>query len=166
MDSITGKDGELLPFKVVTVPEQKPVTLKIVSPATTSPGSVSSTGKPGVATLPVLSKVKKVESDDELSDEHESEDESEPEEGFYVELALTCTDEDGEQENKHIIFNFENEDTYVENGENGYEDLEGNFEDAISTHYPGWTYAGEWEEHHIHGNELPEDDELPVVDVQ
>lgn len=166
MDSITGKDGELLPFKVVTVPEKK-VTLKIVN-SVPNPAV-----KPGVATLPVpskpkVAKVKKVESDEELSDEdeHESEDESEPEEGFYVELALTCTDQDGEQENKHLIFNFESEDNYVENGENGYEDLEGNFEDAVSTHYPGWSYAGELEEHHVHGNELPEDNELPVVDVQ
>lgn len=171
MNSITDKDGELLPFKVVSVPDKK-VTLKIVNPAAPTT-SVASAVKPGVATLPApskpkVAKVKKVESDGEDSDlsDQEEEEESETEEGFYVELALTCTNEDEEQENKHVIFNFETEENYLENGENGYEDLEGNFEDAISTHYPGWTYAGELEEHHIHGNELPEDNELPVVDVQ
>lgn len=180
LNSFTDKDGNLLPSKVVTVsPTKKPVTLKIVPPSSTQ--SQPSGNKPGVANLPTtnpkgnkpkVAKVsKKVESDDELSD-HSSvlsgteEDESEPEEGFYVELALTCVDQDENQEEKNIIFNFESEENYVEHGENGYEDLEETFEDAVSTHYPGWTYANELEEHHIHGNELPEDNELPVVDVQ
>jgi len=141
-------------------------TLKIVSPV------IKTTTKPGLVTslpqsLPKNTKVvKKVESEDDMSDLSEDDPSNELEEGFYVELSLTSTNEDGEPEDKLVIFNFLTEESYVEHGENGYEDLEEQFEDSISNYYPGWTYAGEWEEHQVHGTELPEDNETPVVEVQ
>jgi len=153
-------------------------TLKIVTPATLTvpkPGLVTSLPPPlpkkptkeSKNTTKTTKGSKKVESEDEMSDiDEEEESSSEFEEGFYVELSLTSTNEDGEPEDKRVIFNFTTENSYVENGENGYEDLEGQFEDAIATNYPGWTYAGEWEEYHVHGTDLPEDNDSPVVDVQ
>lgn len=144
--------------------------LKIVTSDTKTvpkPGLVTSLPAPLPKTGKTI-KTKKVESEseDEMSGSEDFEESSEFEEGFYVELSLTSTNEDGEPEDKLVIFNFICEKTYVEHGENGYEDLEEQFEDAISTYYPGWTYAGEWEEHQVHGTELPEDNETPVVEVQ
>ncbi len=149
--TITAENGELMPATVINATNDRiknPVLLKIVSKEI-----------PGEASVAAASP-----STDDASDS--SDDTSEGEDGFYVELSLTCTNDDGEQEDRLVTFNFETEDNYLEHGENGFEDLETYFQDGISMNHAGWCYADEWEEHHIHGNELPEDHEGEIVDIQ
>ena len=146
----------------------KAVKLQIIPPKT-----VPVSGVPSVRTVPSAPESKKetkkkvpspVVSDDEGSD---SDTESSEEEGYYVELALSCVnDEDGETAEHNVMFNFETEENYVDQGDNGFEELEEMyFQDAISQNFPGWTYDGAWEEFTVHGNELPEDYDGEVINI-
>lgn len=146
--SFTGKDGELLPAKVINKPKAtKKLSLKIVPP------------KPVVVNV----------SDDDDSglstddfDESDNVSSESSEEGFYVEMSLSCTNDDGEQENHYLVFNFETEQNYMDHAESGYEDMEDYFEEAIATNLNGWTYDGEFEENDIFGPDAPDYDGVIV----
>jgi len=133
--------------------------------------TVSVPSVPPVSTLPKKD-VKKtpklvVSSDDESdNDDNESLSLSEDSDGFYVEVSLSCTNDDGDSSDQIVIFNFGSESNYMDKAENGFDDLESTFEDTVSTYFPECTYSGEWEENNVHGSELPDDYEGPVVDIQ
>lgn len=143
MNQITGADGNLLPSKAVSANSRMPVLNIIIS--TTPPDE------------PVLS--------DDNDDESDSSDESDAPDGFYVELSLSCTNDDGDIEEHSAIFNFGSESNYTEHAENGFDDFDSYFDDAINVNFPGWVYADEWEETHIHGSELPLDHDGAIVDI-
>ena len=152
-------DEDIKP-KTFTSPP-KPVRLQIIPPSVSVP----------VATLPKTQKKtvqkKKVESesDNDSLDGSEEGSSTEEDDGFYVELSLTCTNDEGETEEQRLVFNFETEQNYLDQGENGFEELEGYFPDALSSNCPGWEYANEWEEYCVHGNELPDDYDGEVINV-
>jgi hypothetical protein len=108
------------------------------------------------------------DSDEDVDvDSEDSKDSSSSEDGdFYVELSLTCTNDDDDYGEHNIIFNFGSESKYMEHAENGFDELDGIFEDAIATHFPSWTYANEWEESCVHGPDLPDDYDGAVIDIQ
>ena len=139
LSQITGANGKLLPSRTVSAHKRAPVLNIITSVTPEQPVAVPDCS-----------------SDDSSS---ESPD------GFYVELSLSCTNEDGDCEGHSAIFNFGSESNYIEHGEGGFEDFDTYFEDAINLNYPGWSYADEWEEHEIHGSELPEDHDGAIVDI-
>ncbi len=136
----------------------KKVTLnQIGSPTDTSGNSIK---------LKVVNQVPKpavVPADSDDEDVVESEDSSSNEgDGFYVELTLTCTNEDEDNGDHNVVFNFGSENRYMDHAESGFDELESIFEDAISTHFPSWSYANEWEESCVHGPDMPEDYDGPV----
>ena len=142
LSQITGADGKLLPSRTVSAHKRAPVLNIIMSSSPEQPVDVPeySSG-----------------SDESFS--------SESPDGFYVELSLSCTNEDGDAVEHSAIFNFGSESNYIDHGERGFEDFDTYFEDAINLNYPGWSYADEWEELQIHGSELPEDHDGAIVDI-
>lgn len=146
----------------LTVSPAKAVKLQIVPPKPSSTLVVTQTAP---STKKSSRKVKSpVVSDD--SDDSGTQSSSE-EDGYYVELTLSCVnDEDGEITEHNVMFNFETEENYIDQGQNGFDELEETyFQDAISQNYPGWTYDGGWEEHTIHGSELPDDYDGEVINI-
>ena len=141
----------------------KAVKLQIVPPKT----NLTPSFRAAAETKKEPKKVKSPVVSDDDEDKSDSGSESSEEEGYYVELALSCVnDEDGETAEHNVMFNFETEENYVDQGENGYEELEEMyFQDAISQNFPGWTYDGAWEEFTVHGNELPEDYDGEVINI-
>lgn len=137
--SITSTDGELMKPEIVSKSKNAP-KLQIVPPKPTS-----------------------VVADDETEEDYDEESSSEVD-GFYVELSLACTNDEGDRDEQLLVFNFETEENYNEYVENGFEDLEGYFNDAVNANCPMWTYADEFEEHHVYGNEYPDFDGI-IVDV-
>lgn len=139
----------------------KKVTLNQIGSPTDTSGNV--------VKLKVVNPVPKaiaVTVDSDEDDVEESEDSSSNEgDGFYVELTLTCTNEDDDNADHNIVFNFGSESKYMDHAESGFDELDGIFEDAVSTHYPSWSYANEWEESCVHGSDMPEDYDGPVVDI-
>lgn len=133
--TITDENGDLLPTKIVPHTVRAPV-LRIVTPPD----------------------MDNVESDG-------SDVSSEEEAGFYVEMSLTCVTGEDEREDHLLMFNFDTEENYMEHAENGFEEMETYFEEAISANFLGLNYADEWEEHHVYGDVLPEDHEGIVTDV-
>ena len=144
--TITAADGELMPSKVVS---KHDVTLNpVILQAKSTP-----------------SKSVKSSKQNESDEEEESSSSSSSEEGFFVEFELVCANDDGEHDNKPVVFNFETEENYMEHAETGFDDLDGYFGDAVNANFPGWSYADEWEERQMYGNELPEDYEGDIVTV-
>ncbi len=146
LSQITGANGKLLPSRTVSAHKKAPVLNIITSSSPEEP-----------VDLPEYSSDDSNGSDESFS--------SESPDGFYVELSLSCTNEDGDGEGHSAIFNFGSESNYMEHAEGGFEDFDTYFEDAINVNYPGWSYADEWEELEIHGSELPEDHDGAIVDI-
>lgn len=113
--------------------------------------------------LPVKST--KTESDtDEHTEEYSSESvETEEENGFYVEMTLSCLDENDDPVEHNIVFNFGSENKYMDHAETGFDELDTVFEDAILLHFPMCTYNNEWDELCVHGTDEPDSD--VIVDV-
>ena len=129
--TLTDKDGELFPSKIVSS-SVKPPVLKIVQPDPKSNPTASLR----------LSLELNLE---DFSYSTSSEDDTDcDEEGFYVEFGLPCTTEEGETEERTertertVIFNFGTEDEYIDHAETGFGDMECYFGDAISLNYPEW----------------------------
>ena len=143
IDTITNKNGDLLPSKTISSSVKAPV-LEIV-------------------------KVKEVEVIEEELDNSsdDSDDSDDSDEKFYVDMYLTCTkvDNDEEREEKSALFNFGSEDIYMEYADNGFVEIESYFDNAITANYSGWTYADEWEENKIHGNSFPKDHKGAIIDI-
>lgn len=129
-------------------------------------GSLTDTSA-NVVKLKVVNPVPKDKDEDDddevsFSDSGDSSDED----GFYVELTLTCTNEADDNADHNIVFNFGSESKYMDHAESGFDELDGIFEETVSTNFPSWSYANEWEEACVHGPDMPEDYEGPVVDIE
>ena len=152
-----------------TVSPSKAVKLQIVPPKPTLNTIVPPLSGTVQTVQPVAPKKGRKVKSPVVSDDEDSGSgsDSSEEEGYYVELALTCVnDDDGEVAEHNVMFNFETEENYLEQAENGYEELEETYlQDAVSQNFPGWSYDGAWEEHTIHGNELPEDYDGEVINI-
>jgi hypothetical protein len=140
LQQITGADGNLLPAKVVPATIKAPV-LNIITP--------------------------KSENNSESDLDSDTDDSMSDEEGdFYVEFSLTCTNEDGDIEDHVIVFNFGTESNYMSHAENGFDELNTYFIEAIELIYPGWTYDNEWDELAIHGSDSPTDYAEAIIDIE
>ncbi len=118
------------------------------------------------STTPIINIVPPVPpTEDSFESSDDSSESTEVEEGFYYEVAITCTNDDGDQEDHAIIFNFGSESNYDEHAEGGFEDFDEYFHDAISLNHPEWDYADEWEELHLHGPVLPEHHDGVIIDI-
>lgn len=133
------------------------IKLNIVKPA---PSGSSKVVKPKKTEKVVYS-----DDSDDYDESSEPSSSSEDTDGFYVEMTLTCTNDDNDYADHNVVFNFGSESKYMEHAESGFEELDGIFEEAVATHFPSWTYANEWEESAVHGNEVPDDDSAVVVEV-
>ena len=155
ISQLTGSDGKLLPSKVISADKPGPV-LNIVSSV------------PESDELPDLSDAFGDDNDNDSgddTDDNSEDDDSEDDEGYYVEFALTCTNEEGETEDHPAVFNFGTRSNYNDQVEEGL-DLDDYFNDSIGVNYPGWTYADEWVELEVYGSELPDDYDGAVVNVE
>lgn len=155
-----------------TVPKAKTPVLKIVT---------KTDSKPEPQSVDTKSETKEVQSEKVQSEKVQTEDTdsgdsdsssgsdgsdgSETTDGFYVELSLCCTNDEGDQEYHKVMFNFETEENYVEHGDTGFEDLDTYFMDGVNCNFPGWEYADEWEEYMVHGQDLPDDHDGVVIDI-
>jgi hypothetical protein len=91
---------------------------------------------------------------------------SEVEEGYYVEILLSFTDDNDEWETIPVIFNFGTEETYTEYMEDESEELEEHIADSAQKLFPDWSYENEWEIVEEHGDSLPDDTDLTIVDIE
>ena len=134
IDTITNKNGDLLPSKIISSSVKAPILKAVTVP------------------------VEFIEEDDSSDEDGET---------FYVDMNLTCAkvDDDEVREVKSALFNFGSEDIYMEYADNGFVEIEDYFDICIDTNYQGWTYADEWEENHVIGNEFPKDHRGAIIDV-
>lgn len=98
------------------------------------------------------------DSSDDEEDEVSEDDETSEEGSFYVELILTCVDEEDNMEENSCVFNFVSRSNYQDHLDEGFDDIEKQFKDSIDVNYPGMTYANEWEEGEIYGETEPDHD--------
>jgi len=137
LSTITDKNGHLFPSKIV-----------------------SSTMK-----LPALHIAKDCVDSYESYDSSSEEDSYSEEDGFYVEISISCVNDENDQEDYLVLFNFGTEDNYMEHADSGFEELESYLPDAVSVNYVGWYYSDKWEETQIYGNEVPDDYEGTIIDI-
>lgn len=163
MTKLVGKDGKLLPSTVSSTVSSSPVRLNIIKPPVPAPA-------PSAVVKPKRTRKPKDESEEDEDGEDDQSDSSgsENEEGYYVEISVTCNNDEGEEEEHPIICNYKTEENYMEHADNGFDSLENCLRDAIASHFPLLEYADQWEDVTVHGDELPEDhdDDMIVVDVE
>lgn len=142
---ITNAEGDLLPS--VTV-----------STGTSAP-------KLNIVTLQPKAPLAVTDSHEDLEESYESS--SEEEDGFYVEVSLACTSDDGDHEYHTVMLNFGSESNYLEHSEAGFDDFDQYFHDAIALNFANWEYADEWEETEIHAHDLPDyhDHDSVIIDI-
>ena len=131
------------------------IKLNIVKPGGTTPVL-----KPVTVPVPPVT----VGSDVDSEDYDDSSSSSEEGDGYYVEVTLTCENDDGDSAEHNVVLNFGSETRYMDHAESGFDELDEIFTDAVSLHFPLWTYSNEWEEVTVHGAEF-DDDEAIVVDI-